>query len=118
MSREIQRRLRRMTQSQLLLQSGLMLLLWQRNELPAAPTVTNIAAGRYHSLMLKSDGSVWGMGANNSGQLGDGAPYSFLGTSTNQPEEIFSSGFAGISCAAYHSLFLKADGSLWATGDN
>jgi alpha-tubulin suppressor-like RCC1 family protein len=30
------------------------------------------AAGGYHSMALKSDGSVWGWGANHRGQLGDG----------------------------------------------
>ena len=28
--------------------------------------------GIYHSLFLKTDGSLWGMGQNGSGQLGDG----------------------------------------------
>lgn len=36
-------------------------------------TVTNIAAGDGHSLFLKSDGSLWGMGDNQYGQLGLGA---------------------------------------------
>ena len=41
----------------------------------AALTVTNIASGNfaYHSLFLKSDGSLWGMGYNIYGQLGDGS---------------------------------------------
>jgi alpha-tubulin suppressor-like RCC1 family protein len=40
----------------------------------AALTVTNIASGNYayHSLFLKSDGSLWVMGYNDFGQLGDG----------------------------------------------
>ena len=35
-------------------------------------TVIEVSAGRYHTLMLKADGSVWATGHNNSGQLGDG----------------------------------------------
>lgn len=40
----------------------------------ATLTVTSIASGdyAYHSLFLKSDGSLWTMGYNNFGQLGDG----------------------------------------------
>src|SRR5512140_1846879 len=38
----------------------------------AAPTVTQVAAGGYHTLFIKSDGSLWAMGRNDHGQLGDG----------------------------------------------
>ena len=31
-----------------------------------------IAAGDWHSMLLKQDGTVWTAGANNHGQLGDG----------------------------------------------
>src|SRR4051812_49420126 len=33
---------------------------------------SNVAAGYYHSLFLKSDGTLWAMGYNSAGQLGDG----------------------------------------------
>ena len=33
--------------------------------------MTAIAAGHYHSLFLKSDGSLWAMGGNQHGELGD-----------------------------------------------
>ncbi|HEY1789508.1 MAG TPA: hypothetical protein VGJ73_15225 [Verrucomicrobiae bacterium] len=45
--------------------------------------VTAIAAGSYHSLFIKNDGSLWAMGLNGSGQLGGGT-----GNETNLPEEI------------------------------
>ena len=35
----------------------------------AAQTVTRIAAGGQFSLFVKSDGSLWGMGDNEAGQL-------------------------------------------------
>ena len=34
--------------------------------------VAGIAAGDYHSLVLKSDGTLWAWGYNGNGQLGDG----------------------------------------------
>jgi alpha-tubulin suppressor-like RCC1 family protein len=41
-------------------------------ELIVASNVTAIAAGYYDSLFLKSDGSLWAMGWDQDGQLGDG----------------------------------------------
>lgn len=35
-------------------------------------TTPRIAAGSYHSLALKSNGTLWAWGQNSSGQLGDG----------------------------------------------
>ncbi|ETR71714.1 MAG: hypothetical protein OMM_02282 [Candidatus Magnetoglobus multicellularis str. Araruama] len=35
------------------------------------PHVIDVKAGHYHSLVLKSDGSVWSFGGNGFGQLGD-----------------------------------------------
>ena len=35
-------------------------------------THDSIAAGSEHSMLLKSDGTVWGAGNNKFGQLGDG----------------------------------------------
>ena len=31
-----------------------------------------IAAGGFHSMVLKGDGTVWAAGSNSDGQLGDG----------------------------------------------
>jgi alpha-tubulin suppressor-like RCC1 family protein len=84
-----------------------------RPEQIVASNVTAIAAGRYHTLFLKSDGSLWAMGYNNFGQLGDGTY-----NKTNLPEQIVASNVTAIAAAQNHSLFLKSDGSLWAMGYN
>src|ERR1039458_6520045 len=83
-----------------------------------ASGVAAIAAGEGHSLFLKSDGSLWAMGLNNTGQLGDGSYFTNAPFGTNQPEEIMASGVTAIAAGAFHSLFLKSDGSLWAMGAN
>ncbi len=36
-----------------------------------AQTVTGVAGGGSHSLFIKGDGSLWGMGFNTSGELGN-----------------------------------------------
>jgi alpha-tubulin suppressor-like RCC1 family protein/uncharacterized protein YkwD/thiol-disulfide isomerase/thioredoxin/plastocyanin/uncharacterized membrane protein YphA (DoxX/SURF4 family) len=82
--------------------------------------VVAIDAGYYHSLALKSDGSVWGWGYNYEGELGDGTKeYRYT------PVQMLGPGGTGvlgdvtaISAGAYHSLALKSDGSVWATGHN
>ena len=75
--------------------------------------VTAISAGLYHSLFLKSGGSLWAMGWNANGQLGDGTY-----VSTNLPEQILAGGVAAIAAGHLHTLFLKSDGGLWAVGYN
>ena len=75
--------------------------------------VTEIAAGDYHSLFIKTDGSLWGMGGNWEGFLGDGTY-----NGTNRPELIVASNVVAVAAGAAHSLFIKTDGSLWAMGNN
>jgi hypothetical protein len=75
--------------------------------------VVAIAAGQYHNLFLKSDGSLWTVGWNIAGQLGDGTV-----NGTNLLEQIVSSNVVAIAGGGEHSLFVKSDGSLWAMGWN
>jgi hypothetical protein len=79
-----------------------------------AQPVTEVAAKGAFSLFLKSDDSLWAMGQDNFGQLGDGINH----LSTNAPEQIVASGVTTIAGGSDFSLFVKSNGSLWAMGDN
>jgi alpha-tubulin suppressor-like RCC1 family protein len=76
--------------------------------------VRTIAAGEWHSLALKTDGTVWAWGENGSGQLGDGT---FTDHYTPAPVSGLTH-IVAIAGGAHHSLALKADGTVWAWGRN
>ena len=56
-----------------------------RPEQSVASGVIAIAAGGWHSLLAKTDGSLWAVGSNSYGQLGDGGT---THDGTNRPEQI------------------------------
>jgi len=85
-------------------------------EMIVSSNVTAITAGWSHSLFIKKDGSLWAMGWNPFGQLGDGTYGSPPNFATNRPEQIVGSNVTAIAAGEQHSLFLKGDGSLWAMG--
>ena len=74
--------------------------------------------GEVHSLFLKRDGSLWAMGYNADGELGNGTYITNAPYGTNQPQLVVASGVTAIAAGDLHSLFLKSDGSLWAFGGN
>src|SRR5208282_749516 len=100
-----------------LLSAALSILNFQLSTAFAQP-VTKVAGGSFHSLFLKSDGSLWAMGYNYYGQLGD-RTYGFPPfNSTIMPEQIVATNVTAVAAGNYHSLFIKSDGSLWAMGFN
>ena len=70
-------------------------------QLIVASNVIAVAAGYEHSLFLKQDGSLWGMG-NTGGALGDGTY-----NNTNRPEMIVASNVTAIAAGPGYSLFLR-----------
>lgn len=74
--------------------------------------VAAVSAGGAHSLILKTNGSLWGCGLNSRGQLGGG------GDHTGTPRQILASGIKSFSAGSAHSMVVKTDGSLWGCGNN
>jgi alpha-tubulin suppressor-like RCC1 family protein len=73
-----------------------------------------IAAGRSHTIALKSDGTVWAWGNNSNGQLG-------TTTTTNSLAPVQVGGLANViavTAGTYHSAALKNDGTILAWGFN
>ena len=80
----------------------------------ATPATGQVSAGPNHTLVLKSDATVWAWGKNNLGQLGDGT--TALRTAPVQVSGL--SGIVAVAAGRVHSLALAKDGKVWAWGDN
>ncbi|AEC02968.1 fimbrillin family protein [Parasphaerochaeta coccoides] len=83
--------------------------------------VKEISAGSTHTMILKENGTLWATGRNNYGQLG-------VGDTTNRSTpvqvwdsangSVFMTGVKAVSAGASHTMILKENGTLWATGRN
>jgi len=74
----------------------------------------SVVGGLYHSIALKTDGTIWTWGFNNFGQLGIGntTPYS-------SPKQVGAlTNWSVIASGANSSFAIKKDGSLWCWGAN
>jgi alpha-tubulin suppressor-like RCC1 family protein len=80
--------------------------------------ISEVAAGGYHSLALKSDGSLWAWGYNSHGQLGDGTTLNRRSAVPVRVNGFPMTGVAAMAANLEHSLAIKSDGSLWAWGAN
>jgi alpha-tubulin suppressor-like RCC1 family protein len=73
-----------------------------------------VAAGSYHSLAIKKDGSLWAWGYNSYGHLGLG---DMVDRNTPQPVP-GGDVWASVSAGQQHTMAIKANGSLWTCGAN
>ncbi|AEC01296.1 fimbrillin family protein [Parasphaerochaeta coccoides] len=86
------------------------------------PKVKSVSAGYGHTVILAEDGTLWATGWNIYGQLGDGTSGYLNSKSTPvrvkasiNPDD-FMTNVEAVSAGDYHTMILKEDGTLWATG--
>lgn len=81
--------------------------------------VKNIDTGFNFTVVVKKDGTLWGTGNNDIGQLGIGSNTDV--STFTQAVDNLGNPMTGVSSVYTEGLFtlaLKEDGTLWATGDN
>jgi len=77
--------------------------------------VVQVSAGYYHSVARKGDGTVWTWGLNYLGRLGTGPD---VGDALVPAQVTALANIVGISAGGGHTLALRADGTVWAWGEN
>jgi alpha-tubulin suppressor-like RCC1 family protein len=74
--------------------------------------VVQMSAGNYHACAVKSDGTVWCWGYNDSGQLGDNST-----TESKVAVEVSNIDSATqVSAGGYHTCALLSNGTVWCWG--
>ncbi|MFY0630006.1 MAG: T9SS type A sorting domain-containing protein [Flavobacteriaceae bacterium] len=90
----------------------LTIILFGTNIMPQSSDI--ISTGQYHSLSIHTDGTLWGWGSNEEGQLGLGSIIS----SDNPSQVGTENNWSLVSTGANYTLIIKTDGTLWAMGSN
>ncbi len=74
----------------------------------------SVAAGFYHGLLVRNNGSVASWGYNGYGELGDGTSVDRI-TPITVPN---LSSVVAVAAGRYHSASLRSDGTVWTWGYN
>jgi len=84
----------------------------------------SVVVGKWHTIALKTDGTLWAWGYADDGQLGLGEEYEYLVDDydykyVNTPVQVgVDVDWAAVSTGQAHTAAIKKDGSLWTWGDN
>ncbi|TDH27775.1 T9SS type A sorting domain-containing protein [Segetibacter sp. 3557_3] len=79
---------------------------------------TSVHAGYYHTVALKSDGTLWSWGENGYGQLGNGTVGPIFSPNHTPSQAGTATDWVMVRAAQYHTVALKANGTLWTWGQN
>jgi hypothetical protein len=83
--------------------------------MPPPPFATaQVALGEKHACVLGRDGTVWCLGDNDHGQLGDGTTEATWGS---KPRRVPLPAAKAIALGAHHSCALTTSGQLYCWGD-
>jgi alpha-tubulin suppressor-like RCC1 family protein len=73
-----------------------------------------VAAGAWHTIALKTAGTLWSWGYNGEGELGLG-----VSGDINTPSQVGTqSDWSSFSAGSWHTLVLKTDRTIWSWGRN
>ena len=75
--------------------------------------IKSVCCGSEYTFILKNDGTLWGCGRNDLGQLG-------LGNTNNRTTftQVTTNDVKSVYCGDVHTFILKNDGTLWGCGHN
>ncbi|MBQ3463290.1 MAG: hypothetical protein IJH36_09295, partial [Clostridia bacterium] len=74
-----------------------------------------VSAGTNHTMTVRHDGTIWGFGANDNGQLG-----TTDNVSSDRPQQAITldTFFVDVAAGLDHSIALDSEGNVWTTGNN
>ena len=84
-------------------------------QIPGTDWTGNISVGGRGISCVKTDGTLWVWGEDHWGQLGGNGP---LEVNRSSPYQIPGTQWAGTAMRDRNSLFMKTDGTLYASGSN
>jgi alpha-tubulin suppressor-like RCC1 family protein len=85
-------------------------------QVPLLRNVIAIAAARYNTVVLKTDGTVWTFGSNEAGQLGYSTENQWWGELPRQVPGL--NRITAVAAGANHTIALRQDGTVWTFGSN
>ena len=74
---------------------------------------TTVESGLSHYAAIKTDGTLWTWGFNNTGQLGDNTT-----VNKSSPIQIGTGTYIAAACGEFHTAAIGTDGKLWVWGKN
>lgn len=85
---------------------------------PEIAGFSKVSDGATFNLALKPDGTLWSVGSNSYGELGNGSISPNSTTSLHQILSLTNVKNCSAAGAGYFSLALKGDGTVWSWGDD